>query len=44
MDKKRGDVKKIKQLNLGEDEDLVRASQMYALLNLPEIKNSRIVY
>lgn len=36
--------KRIKNIQLGENEDLVRASHLYSLLNLPQIKpNGRIL-
>ncbi len=44
IDKKKGEIKKIKNLKLGEEEDLVKASHLHALLNLPEIKSTKIIY
>jgi hypothetical protein len=44
IDRKKEEVNKIKNLKLGEEKDLIRASHLHALLNLPEIKSTKIIY
>lgn len=44
IDRKKEEVSKIKNLKLGEENDLIRASHLHALLNLPEIKSTKIIY
>ncbi len=35
VDKRKDEIRKIKGLKLGEEEDIVKASHLHALLNLP---------
>lgn len=44
IDKKMKDIHKIKNLSLNEEENIVKASHLHALLNLPVIKSSKIIY
>ena len=43
MEKKELHQRKIKNLELGENENLVHASHLYALLTLPEIKKNKLI-
>ena len=43
QEKKEREHKKIRHLQLGENEDLVHASHLYALLTLPEIRPNRLI-
>lgn len=43
QEQKQREINKIKYLELGESENLVHASHLYALLTLPEIKSNRLI-
>jgi seryl-tRNA synthetase len=43
QEQKQREVNKVKYLELGENENLVHASHLYALLTLPEIKSNRLI-
>ena len=44
IERKKDEIKKIRNLKLGEDENLVKATHLHALLNLPEIKSNKLIY
>jgi seryl-tRNA synthetase len=43
QEQKQREANKVKFLELGENENLVHASHLYALLTLPEIKSNRLI-
>ena len=43
IEAKKKENDKFKNLKLGEEEDLIRAAQMYSLLSIQEVKSNRLI-